>query len=93
MPESLFATALSQPETIDVLQLTREFFGPNTPLKGAEEFGGRPYEEREQQREMAERIAQDLLDGKHLSVEAPTGVGKSFAYLVPAIFLAKKIEL
>jgi ATP-dependent DNA helicase DinG len=90
--ESHFSDSLADPDSVDVIQLTRDFFGPDTPLKRAEEFGGRPYEERSQQREMAERIASDLLEGKHLSVEAPTGVGKSFAYLIPAIFLAKKTD-
>lgn len=43
------------------------------------------YEHREQQLTMADRIAQALEQGKHLIAEAGTGVGKSFAYLVPAI--------
>src|SRR5262245_54163803 len=34
---------------------------------------------------MAEAVDQSLADGHHLVVEAGTGVGKSFAYLVPAI--------
>lgn len=34
---------------------------------------------------MAEAVAAALNDGAHLVVEAGTGVGKSFAYLVPAI--------
>lgn len=34
---------------------------------------------------MAEAAERALLGGKHLAVEAGTGVGKSFAYLVPAI--------
>lgn len=91
MADSRFASALAQPETINLLELTRDFFGPDTPLKDAEEYGGRPYEDRIQQRQMAERIAKDLSEGDHLAVEAPTGVGKSFAYLIPAIFLAKKV--
>lgn len=47
------------------------------------------YEFRPQQLQMAEVIA-DALEGKrHLVVEAPTGVGKSLAYLVPALLFAK----
>lgn len=61
------------------------FFGPDTPLKRASGMGGRPYEERPQQLEMASAIAHALEAGEHLCVEAPTGVGKTFAYLVPAI--------
>ena len=41
------------------------------------------YESRPQQLEMAETVATALRDGGHAIVEAPTGVGKSFAYLVP----------
>lgn len=43
------------------------------------------YEHRPQQLAMADAVEQALVDGKHLVVEAGTGVGKSFAYLVPAI--------
>jgi len=43
------------------------------------------YEHRPQQLQMAEAAWTALRDGKHLIAEAGTGVGKSFAYLVPAI--------
>jgi ATP-dependent DNA helicase DinG len=43
------------------------------------------YEERPQQIEMAEAVERAIAESKHLMVEAGTGVGKSFAYLVPAI--------
>jgi len=43
------------------------------------------YEHRDQQLKMADAVAAALRDGKHLVTEAGTGVGKSFAYLVPAI--------
>jgi ATP-dependent DNA helicase DinG len=43
------------------------------------------YEARPQQIEMAEAVAAAIAAGEHLVVEAGTGVGKSFAYLVPAI--------
>ncbi len=46
------------------------------------------YEQRPQQLEMAEAVAQALASEKHLVAEAGTGVGKSFAYLVPAILHA-----
>ncbi|UCG46784.1 MAG: DEAD/DEAH box helicase [Phycisphaerales bacterium] len=48
-------------------------------------FGG--FEERPQQVEMARAVREALRGGKHLVVEAGTGVGKSFAYLIPAIDL------
>jgi ATP-dependent DNA helicase DinG len=43
------------------------------------------YEVRPQQLAMAEAVAEAIKDQLHLMVEAGTGVGKSFAYLVPAI--------
>jgi ATP-dependent DNA helicase DinG len=43
------------------------------------------YEHRPQQLEMAEAVAKAIAAPCHLMVEAGTGVGKSFAYLVPAI--------
>src|ERR1700722_3459736 len=46
------------------------------------------YEPRPQQLEMAEAVADALAGKRHLMVEAGTGVGKSFAYLVPAILAA-----
>jgi ATP-dependent DNA helicase DinG len=46
------------------------------------------YEPRPQQLEMADKVAESLQAGRHLMVEAGTGVGKSFAYLVPAILAA-----
>src|SRR4051812_49597589 len=46
------------------------------------------YEERPEQLMMARAVARAIEDGSHLMVEAGTGVGKSFAYLVPAILAA-----
>ena len=43
------------------------------------------YEARPQQLEMAHAVGEAIARGEHLMVEAGTGVGKSFAYLVPAI--------
>ncbi len=43
------------------------------------------YEPRPQQLAMAEAVARAIADRRHLLVEAGTGVGKSFAYLLPAI--------
>jgi ATP-dependent DNA helicase DinG len=51
----------------------------------AQSFPG--FEERPQQIQMACAIQQALAKGRRLAVEAGTGVGKSFAYLVPAIEL------
>ncbi len=43
------------------------------------------FEVREQQLEMARAVRRAFLEGRHLAVEAGTGVGKTFAYLLPAI--------
>jgi ATP-dependent DNA helicase DinG len=43
------------------------------------------YEPRPQQIAMAEAVTDAFTKGHHLLVEAGTGVGKSFAYLIPAI--------
>jgi ATP-dependent DNA helicase DinG len=43
------------------------------------------YESRPQQVDMAEAVAAAIAERHHLMVEAGTGVGKSFAYLVPAV--------
>ena len=46
------------------------------------------YEHRQEQLQMAEAVADAIAHRHHLVVEAGTGVGKSFAYLVPAILAA-----
>jgi ATP-dependent DNA helicase DinG len=46
------------------------------------------YETRPQQLDMAEAVAEAIATPHHLMVEAGTGVGKSFAYLVPALLAA-----
>ncbi|MBA4031759.1 MAG: helicase [Planctomyces sp.] len=46
------------------------------------------YEVRPEQMEMAHGVAAAIAAGEHLVVEAGTGTGKSYAYLVPAILAA-----
>jgi ATP-dependent DNA helicase DinG len=46
------------------------------------------YESRPQQLAMADAVAAAIANRRHLMVEAGTGVGKSFAYLVPAVLAA-----
>ena len=50
------------------------------------------YEYRKSQEDMALAILDSLENKNHIFVEVPTGVGKSFAYLVPAILFAKKYQ-
>ncbi len=49
------------------------------------------YLPRAAQIEMAEAVAQSIADKEHVIVEAGTGTGKTFAYLVPAILSGKKV--
>ncbi len=48
------------------------------------------YQYRKQQEEMALKVGQSFKNGIHSLVQAPTGTGKSFAYLVPALSFAKQ---
>jgi ATP-dependent DNA helicase DinG len=48
------------------------------------------YRYRESQQEMAETIWQLLGSGRHAALEAGTGVGKTFAYLVPALMCGRR---
>jgi ATP-dependent DNA helicase DinG len=48
------------------------------------------YEARPEQLAMSEAVARAIGEGGHLVVEAGTGVGKSFAYLVPSILAASE---
>jgi len=59
-----------------------EIFSSNGIL--AQQLGD-DYEEREGQRTMSVRVAEALHNGEHLLIEAGTGVGKSLAYLLPAL--------
>jgi len=59
----------------------KEIFGPGGLIAG--HLKG--YEHRPQQLEMAAAVSQAFEDSVHLVIEAGTGVGKSFAYLIPAI--------
>src|ERR1044072_2112906 len=67
----------------DFVERVRAFFSLNGPLSKAKNF-----EFRAQQQEMAAAVATALEGERHLVVEAGTGVGKSLAYLTPAILWA-----
>ena len=65
------------------VEQTLAFFSENGPLSKATNFEFRP-----EQQEMAVAVARALEEDRHLVVEAGTGVGKSLAYLAPAILYA-----
>ena len=65
----------------------RELLGKNGPLAAALE-GFRP---RREQLQMADAVASTLESRGTLVVEAGTGTGKTFAYLVPALFSGRHV--
>src|SRR5437667_5444144 len=69
----------------DFVERTESFFSPSGFLAKAKNFERRP-----QQQQMAAAVARALSEERHLAVEAGTGVGKSLAYLVPAVLFAKE---
>ncbi len=72
-----------QPRGSDLVSQVEEIFSPTGILSQAKNFEFRP-----QQQEMAVAVARALQNREHLAVEAGTGVGKSLAYLIPAILFA-----
>ncbi len=64
----------------------RDIFSPGGLI--SQQLDG--YEFRHEQLHMANEVARAFLASEHLIVEAGTGIGKSFAYLIPAISLACK---
>lgn len=64
-----------------------KIFSPDGLLSAASNHEYRP----EQQR-MAVEVARALETGRHLVLEAGTGVGKSLAYLIPAVLQAKRLR-
>ncbi len=50
------------------------------------------YEHRPQQLQMANAVLDSIAYNNHTLIEAPTGIGKSFAYLVPSLLFAKEFS-
>src|SRR6266581_1220913 len=67
----------------EFVERIRAIFSENGRLSKAKNFEFRP-----PQQEMAVAVARALEEERHLVVEAGTGVGKSLAYLAPAILFA-----
>src|SRR6266705_929100 len=76
-------TALKDSLGTEFVERIRTIFSENGRLSKAKNF-----EFRRQQQEMAAAVAQALEEERHLVIEAGTGVGKSLAYLAPAILFA-----
>jgi len=64
-----------------------DIFGPEGPLQRALP----DFRFRRQQLRMAERVAMAMANREALVVEAGTGTGKTFAYLVPALLSGKRV--
>ncbi|NBX60908.1 MAG: ATP-dependent DNA helicase [Betaproteobacteria bacterium] len=69
--------------------VVREMFTPHGPLARATAF----FQPRQGQTDMALAVADTLEKGGSLVVEAGTGVGKTFAYLVPALLSGERVLL
>ena len=63
-----------------------DFFGDNSPLKAL--LPG--FQPRAGQAWMAEAVSEALANSDKLIVEAGTGTGKTFAYLLPALLSGRK---
>jgi len=70
-----------------VSSVLTDTFGPSGPL--ARSLPG--YSPRPEQLEMAEHVATTLDEREMLIVEAGTGTGKTFAYLVPALLSGRRV--
>ena len=66
-----------------LIELVGQIFSPKGILSKSPNFEYRPH-----QQKMAVAVARALEEQEHLIVEAGTGVGKSLAYLIPAILFA-----
>lgn len=83
-PEELLARPLKPNAVIEPIdpEETTAVLSPGGPFsKYMQNF-----ESRNEQLEMLQAITYALSNSQHLMVEAGTGIGKSFAYLVPAVF-------
>ncbi len=80
--------SLDPAPTPQAAKITDEFFEPGGLFEQHCLAGGIDFELRPQQQKMARAVADAGAFGHHLAVEAGTGVGKSFAYLVPQILTA-----
>src|SRR5260370_42124664 len=70
-------------DAVYLVKQVEHIFSPDGLMSRSPNFEFRP-----KQKQMACEVARALEHGEHLAVEAGTGVGKSLAYLVPAILYA-----
>ncbi len=75
-------------QIMDLYEIVASFFSPDGFLSRLKNF-----EYRETQHEMAKLTAKMLDEGGIYLIEAGTGTGKTFAYLIPAIFFDKRVVI
>src|SRR3989338_7871251 len=72
-----------------LVEMVQEGFAPGGVLARADTH----FQPREGQTQMAMAVAQTIEHGGALVVEAGTGVGKTFSYLVPALLSGERVLL
>ncbi len=82
--DDLEDVAINSQELIDN---TQQFFTQEVEDK-ISKLTGKSFEHRKQQISMSLEVAKSFGTLKHLCIEAPTGVGKSYAYLIPSIYFS-----
>ena len=79
-----------QPVSRAAFALTGEAFSPEGVRQRFEEMISRKgLKQRQSQLEMVTAVSRALQENRFMVVEAPTGTGKTFAYLVPSIYWAR----
>lgn len=91
LPSDLLAQPLKPNAEIQALDIeeTTALLTPGGPFSDYLE----QFESRNEQLEMLQAVASALSESRHLMVEAGTGIGKSFAYLVPAALWSTRNNL
>ena len=82
-------SALSEDGLSPLQQAVQATFGVGGPLAGAAE----DFRARDGQTQLALAVARTVEQGGELVAEAATGVGKTFAYLVPALLSGERVLL
>ena len=82
--------AQETPAPFDRLPLINFPFTPQAVRRRFEEMvEGKNLKRREAQLEMVEAVSRSLKENRFMAIEAPTGTGKTFAYLVPSVLWAR----
>ncbi len=84
-----------QPEPLNAEAQERPQFDPESAAAALDEGGvllRHPRRYRPEQKRMAKRVADALSGGQTSLIEAPTGTGKTLAYLVPALAFSRSAE-